>query len=50
MASAEVESATHVIEEAVGGVSEPVLPVEATVAGVDDKVAEVINGAQINIS
>jgi hypothetical protein len=43
MATAEVLKMTHAIDEGVTGVSEQV-------AGVDDKVTEVINGAEITFS
>ena len=51
MATAEFERANAIEEmEMVGADSEPVLPAEAVETGVDDKVTEVINGTQINIS
>lgn len=50
MAAAEVLRATHIIDERVRGVSKQVLVVEDRMASVDDKVAEVIDGAQIIFS
>ena len=47
MAAAEVLRATHIIDERVKGVSKQVLVVDDKVDSVDDKVTEVINGAQI---
>jgi hypothetical protein len=48
--TAEVQRATHAIDETVGGVSEQAPTVEDRVASVGDEVAEVINGGQIVIS
>ena len=50
MASAELQRATDVIDETVGGVTEQVVPVDDSVVIVNDEIAEVINGAQIVIS
>ena len=50
MATAEVLKMTHTIDEGVTGVREQVLVVDDRVAGVDDKVTEVINGAQVTSS
>ena len=50
MATAEVLKMTHTIDTGVTGVREQVLVVDDRVAGVDDKVTEVINGAQVTSS
>ena len=50
MATAEVLKMTHTIDMGVTGVREQVLVVDDRVAGVDDKVTEVINGAQVTCS
>ena len=50
MAAAEVQRATHAVDETVGGVKEEVPTVDDRVAGADDdEVAEVTHGERIVI-
>ena len=45
MATAQVLKVTHTIDERVRGVADEMLVVDNRVAGIDDKVATVIDGA-----
>ena len=47
MAIAENLKATHIVDERVREVAKTVIAIDDRVAGVDDKIAEVIHGARI---